>query len=171
MSENDSLKPNPEKDYTIKDVEHDLKLIAKSIKTLASRAETTEKRVEQLENSTNRTNNNEDEDSSAEDKRKALSVLSEYVFNPEDKRMLPQMTNTPKRAAMALIIEHTINEFISEQVFNPDSDVLLSDIFMKWFARIMRSIDGNLITQAMGFSQIEMMKAGEEEERALELPE
>lgn len=164
-----------DEEYTMEDAKQDMKNVAKMIKTLSqqlqAQSQVMNKRLEQLEQAQGQSNNHEDDESFGEgDKRKALSVLSEYVFNPEDKKMLPQMTNTPNRMIMPIVIERTKNEFISEHAFNPDSKVLLSDILMKWFARIMRSRGGDLITQAMGFSQIEVEKGIEEAERSAELP-
>jgi len=167
MAGDGKVKPGTE--YTNEDAHHDMVEVAKVLKSLVKQLPAINKRLEQLEQTKPQeqpSNHDEDDESFGEgDKRKALSALSQYVFNPEDKIMLHQMTNTPKRIAMALVIEHTVNEFINEHAFNPDSTVLVSDIFMKWFARVMRSIDGNLITQAMGFSQIEVEKQIEEGDR------
>lgn len=156
------------KPYTMEDVEQDMKTMAKLIKTIASNNKTVMERMETVESIVNNAvATEEDEDFSSGDKRKALSILAERVINPDEK-MLPQMSETPDRMIMALVTERARNEFIKEHAFNPDSDALFSDIFMKHFHIIMRSRNRQLIGEAMGFSQIEMDKAIDEAARGLE---
>ena len=159
------------KEYTIDDVERDMKLLIKAIKntnqtvaTIATNGKITEKRLEAIEAMASE----EDEDFGAADRKKALSVLADRVINPDD-HMLPQMTETPDRMMMPMIIKHAQNEFLKIKLENPDTKVLFSDLLMKWCDIKMRSRNRALIGEAMGFSQIEIDKAMEEASRKLEL--
>jgi len=156
------------KPYTMEDVEHDIKELAKFIKTLASNNKAVMERIEAVENTvSNAITAEEDEDYSPGDRKKALSVLADRVINP-DSKMLPQMTETPDGMIMGIVIEQARNEFIREHAFNPDSEVLFSDLVMKWFDIKMRARNRALIGEAMGFSQIEIDKAIDEASRGLE---
>ena len=155
-------------EYTNENIRRDLQLIAKSINnnnqaitSLVAGNEAMGKRLEEVEYLTGE---GEGDSFGPKDKGKALSVLADRVVNPDEK-MLPQMTETPDRMIMGIVIERARNEFINEHAFNPDSTALFSDIFMKWFAIVMRSRKRALIGEAMGFSQIEMEKQVEEEDR------
>ena len=163
MSKGDGAKP-----YTLEDVEHDMKTMAKFVKTIASNNRTVMERMETIENMvSNVVPAEQDEDFDNKDRKKALSLLADRVINP-DSTMLPQMTETPDRMILGIVIERTRNEFIREHAFNPNSDVLFSDIFMKNFHLIMRSRNRALIGEAMGFSQIEVEKQIDDEARGLE---
>lgn len=150
--------------YTLDDAGHDLKLIAKTVNVLRNRSEAMEKRLEAVE----AISGEEDEDFGEKDRKKALSVLADRVINPDD-HMLPQMTETPDRMLMPMIIKHAQNEFLKLKLENPDSKVLFSDLLMKWCDIKMRSRHRALIGEAMGFSQIETDKQMEEASRKLEL--
>ena len=159
---------HPEEEYTNDDVRRALQLLTKStsdnnqaITALIANSNAMGKRLEEVEYLTGE---GEGDSFGPKDKGKALSVLADRVVNPDDK-MLPQMTETPDRMIMGIVIERARNEFINEHAFNPDSTALFSDIFMKWFAIVMRSRKRALIGEAMGFSQIEMEKQVEEEDR------
>jgi len=154
------------KEFTLEDIVKDLRLVAKAVKTIRDRNEAMEQRLEAIE-SLAKNGEPEDEDFSDKDRKKALSVLADRVINPDD-HMLPQMTETPDRMLMPMIIKHAQNEFLKRKLENPDSDVLFSDILMKWCDIKMRSRKRQLIGEAMGFSQIEMEKAEEEVQRGLE---
>ena len=149
---------HPTKEYTNEDLGHDMRLIAEAIKKLTGRMEAVE----------NMAKEGSDEDFDQGDRRKSLSILVDNVINPSG-IMLPQMTETPNRMAIPLINEHTLNEYIGIVNKDPGSDVLLSDIWMKWYAIVMRSLRRQLIQEAMGFSQIEMEKQVEEDERKMVL--
>lgn len=160
-----SNKGDGNKEYTMEDVGHDLKLIAKTVNVLRNRSEAMEKRLEAVEAMPSEA---EDEDFGEKDRKKALSVLADRVINPDD-HMLPQMTETPDRMLMPMIIKHAQNEFLKQKLENPDSKVLFSDILMKWCDIKMRSRHRALIAEAMGFSQIEVDKALDEAARGLEV--
>ena len=154
-------------EYTNENIRRDLQLIAKSINnnnqaitSLIASNEAMEKRLEEVENMVG----DEDDSFGLKDKRKALSVLADRVINP-GVDMLPQMTETPDRMILGIVIERTRNKFIQECAFNPDSDVLFSDIFIEQFNIVMRSRHRALIGEAMGFSQIEVEKQIEAEDR------
>ena len=159
-------KDGDKQEYTIKDVGHDLRLIAKTVNTLRTRSEVMEKRLEVVE----AVAGEEDQDFDEKDRRKALSRLADNVINP-DEHMLPQMTETPDSMIMPMVVEHAKNEFLKLRIKNPNTDVLFSDLLMKWFNIVMRSRHRGLIGEAMGFSQIEMDKAMDEEERKIALEE
>lgn len=146
--------------YTIEDAKHDLTEMVKIVKAFSKRFEATEQRLEAVE-STTRNSKVEAEDFSSEDRKKALSRLADNVINPDD-HMLPQMTETPDRMLMPMIIKHAQNEFLKLKLENPDSKVLFSDLLMKWCDIKMRARNRALIGEAMGFSQIEVEKAVEE---------
>ena len=157
-----------DKEYTKEDMEQDMKTMAKLIKTMASNNRTVMERMETIENMvSNVIPVGEDEDFDNKDRKKALSILADRVINP-DSTMLPQMTETPDRMILGIVIERTRNKFIKECAFNPDSDVLFSDIFIEQFNIVMRSRNRALIGEAMGFSQIEVDKAIDDEARGLE---
>ena len=161
-----------DKEYTQEDMKHDMKEMAKMVKIMASNNRTVMERMETVENIVNNAVAVEEGDESfgSEDKRGAAQWLSRRVIDPDEK-MLPQMTETPDRMIMALVVEHARNEFIREHAFNPDSEALFSDIFMKWFNIVMRSRNRALIGEAMGFSQIEVDKTMDEAARGLEAQE
>ena len=157
-----------DKEYTKEDMEQDMKTMAKLIKTMASNNRTVMERMATIENMvSNVIPVGEDEDFDSKDRKKALSILADRVINP-DSTMLPQMTETPDRMILGIVIERTRNKFIKECAFNPDSDVLFSDIFIEQFNIVMRSRNRALIGEAMGFSQIEVDKAIDDEARGLE---
>ena len=160
-----------DKEYTIDDVGHDLRLIAKSVNVLRNRSEVMEKRLEAVESLAGNMAAEEDEDFDPKDRKKALSVLADRVINPDD-TMLPQMTETPDSMIMPMVIKHAQNEFLKLKLQNPDSNVLFSDLLMKWCDIKMRARNRALIGEAMGFSQIEIEKQIEEEtQRGLESKE
>lgn len=168
MAKGDNTNPA---EYTIEDAQYDLKQMVKIVKSFASRFEVVEKRVDAMESVAQNADNGTEGDSfDAEDKKKALSVLAKQVFNP-DENMLIQMTEIPNRMVMPVVIERTMNEFIKVHAFDPNSDMLLSDLFIKHYAIVMRALRRQLIQEAMGFSQIEMEKTAEEEARKIELEE
>jgi len=155
-------------EYTLADVQHDLKQMVKIAKSFASRFDAVEKRMDTLESTAQNVNDGaEDDPFGAGDRKKALSVLADRVINPDD-HMLPQMTETPDRMLMPMIIKHAQNEFLKQKLENPASKVLFSDLLMKWCDIKMRSRHRALIGEAMGFSQIEVDKAIDEEARGLE---
>lgn len=149
--------------YTLEDVEHDMKIFSKLLKTVATNNQDINKRLEAVEAGVGE----EDEDFGEKDRKKALSVLADRVINPDD-HMLPQMTETPDRMLMPMIIKHAQNEFLKLKLEDPDTKVLFSDLLMKWCDIKMRARHRALIGEAMGFSQIEMDKQMDEEQRGLE---
>ena len=156
-------KDGNKQEYTLNDVEYDMKIFSKLLKTVATNNQDINKRLEAVEAMTGE----EDEDFDSKDKRRALSKLEDDVINPGS-HMLPQMTETPDRMIMGIVTERTRNKFIKECAFNPDSDVLFSDIFIEQFNIVMRSRNRALIGEAMGFAQIGVDKAMDEEARGLE---
>ena len=157
------------KDYSLDDVGHDLKLIATTVNALRNRSEAMEKRLETVEAMAGEESS---EDFTPADKQKSLSILARQVFSPDDIDIIKSgMTEIPNRMVMPIVIERTMNEYIKILTTNPSSDVLLSDIFMKHYAIVMRALRRQLIQEAMGFSQIEMDKAMDEEERKIALEE
>ncbi|GAG01995.1 unnamed protein product [marine sediment metagenome] len=157
-------KDGDKQEYTIKDIEHDMKIFSKLLKTVATNNQDINKRLEAVEAMSG---GEEDEDFSSGDRKKALSRLADNVINPDD-NMLPQMTETPDRMLMPMIIKHAQNEFLKEKLDHPDSKVLFSDLLMKWCDKKMRARNRALIGEAMGFSQIEVDKAMDAEARGLE---
>lgn len=158
-------KDGDKQEYTIKNVESDLKLLAKTLNAVGKRLEVVEAIASNV-----MTEEDSRGDSDSTDKQKSLSILANRVFNPSED-MLIQMTEIPNRMVMPIVIERTMNEYIKIITTEPNSDVLLSDLFMKHYSIVMRALRRQLISEAMGFSQIEMDKTMEEEERKAVLEE
>lgn len=155
-------------EYTNEDIKRDMQLIAESISNsnqainaLVASNKAAEKRIEAVEDLAG-----DGEPFGPEDKAKSLSHLAKQVFSPnEDMLIQSGMTEIPNRMVMPIAVERTMNEFIKITAKNPKSNVLLSDLFMKNYAIVMRALRRQLIQEAMGFSQIEMEKQIEEGDR------
>lgn len=167
----DKDRDDGDKKYSLDDVGHDLKLIATTVNALRNRSEAMEKRIEAVESLAGNAIADESgsESFDSADKRKSLSVLADRVFRPDDTDIIKAgMTEIPNRMVMPIVIERTMNEYIKIITAEPNTDVLLSDIFMQQYAIVMRALRRQLIQEAMGFSQIEMEKQIDEEQRGLE---
>jgi len=144
-------KEKPEKSaYTLDDVKEDMGKVARVLQDTVDRLVKTEAEVAYAALQSESGGDKGDEGDTTAGK---LSLPAMMALNPTDDR-LAEFTDNPQRLIIPLTLGHAMEEFTAIMDKDPTSNVSLGALILKWYHKIMRGLNRELMRESIAHAQL-----------------